>query len=91
LTNRDSIGIGIIGSGFARSTQIPGFRAAGARVTAIARGERAASVAREFEITFVGEDRREVVERADVDLVSIVTPPSTHLEIAITRRRARRL
>jgi predicted dehydrogenase len=84
LTNRNSIGIGIIGSGFARSTQIPGFRAcAGARVSAIAsaRRERAEAVAREFEIPFVGQDWREVVERADVDLVSIVTPPSTHLEM----------
>jgi predicted dehydrogenase len=94
LTNRNSIGIGIIGSGFARSTQIPGFRAcAGARVVAIAsaRRERAAAVAREFEIPFVGQDWREVIERADVDLVSIVTPPSTHLEMttyALARGKA---
>lgn len=86
MTNRNSIGIGIIGSGFARSTQIPGFRAcAGARIVAIAsaRRERAAAVAREFEIPFVGDDWREVVERGDVDLVSIVTPPSTHLEMTL--------
>ena len=86
MTRANSIGIGIIGSGFARSTQIPGFRAcAGARVVAIAsaRRERAEAVAREFEIPFVGGDWREVVERADVDLVSIVTPPSTHLEMTL--------
>ncbi|HYG12413.1 MAG TPA: Gfo/Idh/MocA family oxidoreductase [Pyrinomonadaceae bacterium] len=86
MTKRNSIGIGIIGSGFARSTQIPGFRAAaGARVVAIAsaRRERAEAVAREFEIPFVGQDWREVVEHADVDLVSIVTPPSTHLEMTL--------
>jgi len=86
LTKRNSIGIGIIGSGFARSTQIPGFRAvAGARVAAIAsaRRERAEATAREFEIPFVGRDWREVVERADVDLVSIATPPSTHLEMTL--------
>ncbi len=94
MTNRNSIGIGIIGAGFARSTQIPGFRAcAGARVTAIAsaRRERAAAVAREFEIPFVGDDWREVVERDDVDLVSIVTPPSTHFEMtthALARGKA---
>ena len=86
MTNKNSIGIGIIGSGFARSTQIPGFRACpGARVVAIAsaRRERAEAVAREFEIPFVGQDWREVVERDDVDLVSIVTPPSTHLEMTL--------
>jgi len=86
LTNGNSIGVGIIGAGFARSTQIPGFRAcAGARVTAIAsaRRERAEAAAREFEIPFVGQDWREVVERADVDIVSIVTPPSTHLEMTL--------
>lgn len=86
MTKKDSIGIGIIGSGFARSTQIPGFRAcARARVVAIAsaRRERAEAVAREFEIPFVGDDWREVVEREDVDLVSIVTPPATHLEMTL--------
>jgi predicted dehydrogenase len=94
VSSKNSIGIGIIGSGFARSTQAPGFRAcAGARVVAIAsaRRERAEAVAREFEIPFVGADWREVVERADVDLVSIVTPPSTHLEMtlyALARRKA---
>jgi predicted dehydrogenase len=86
LTKRNSTGIGIIGSGFARSTQIPGFRACeGARLVAIAsaRRERAAAVAHEFEIPFVGRDWREVVEHADVDLVSIVTPPATHLEMTL--------
>ncbi|MDQ1593181.1 MAG: hypothetical protein QOG71_3808 [Pyrinomonadaceae bacterium] len=86
LAKGNSIGIGIIGSGFARATQIPGFRACeGARVVAIAsaRRERAEAVAREFEIPFVGRDWREVIEHADVDLVSIVTPPSTHLEMTL--------
>jgi predicted dehydrogenase len=86
LTEKDFIGVGVIGSGFARRTQIPAFRAAaGARVTAIAsaRRERAEAVAREFAIPFVGDDWREVIDRADVDLVSIVTPPSTHLEMTL--------
>ena len=86
MANRNSIGIGVIGSGFARRTQIPAFRACeGARVVAIAsaRRVRAEAVAREFEIPFVGSDWREVIERADVDLVSIVTPPATHLEMTL--------
>jgi predicted dehydrogenase len=83
---KDSIGIGIIGTGFARSTQLPGFAAAGgARLAAVASGHRenAERAAREFGIAHVADDWRGVVAREDVDLVSIVTPPSTHAEIAL--------
>ena len=86
MTKKDFVGIGIIGSGFARTTQIPGFRACeGARVVAIASGHRenAERVAREFDIEHVADDWREVVAREDVDLVSIVTPPVTHMEMAL--------
>jgi predicted dehydrogenase len=80
------INIGIIGTGFARSTQIPGFRACpGARIVAIASGRRenAERVAREFHIEFATDDWRELVGRADVQLISIVTPPSTHEEMTL--------
>ncbi len=86
MTRKDFIGIGMIGAGFARSTQIPGFRACeGARVVAIASGHRenAERVAREFDIEHVANDWREVIARDDVDLVSIVTPPVTHLEMVL--------
>lgn len=78
--------IGIIGAGFARTTQIPGFRAcAGARIVAIAsrHRENAERVAAEFGIEGVAGDWREIVAREDVDLISIVTPPSTHMEMAL--------
>ncbi len=91
LSRRESVGIGIIGTGFARTTQLPAFRAVeGARVAAVAshRRENADAVAREFEIPFATTDWREVVAREDVDLVSIVTPPSTHAEIAIAALEA---
>src|SRR5437588_6708699 len=80
------IGIGIIGTGFARSTQIPAFRACeGARVVAIASGHRenAERVAHEFDIEYATDDWREIIARDDVDLVSIVTPPVTHLEMTL--------
>lgn len=82
---KEKIGIGIIGAGFARSTQIPGFLASGARVAAIASAHRehAEEVAREFEIEHVAEDWRALVARTDVELVSIVTPPATHLEMTL--------
>ena len=86
MTKKDFIGIGIVGSGFARTTQIPGFRACeGARVVAIASGHRenAERVAREFGIEHVANDWRELIAREDVDLVSVVTPPATHLEMTM--------
>src|SRR5947209_15947971 len=86
MTSSGAIRIGIIGAGFARTTQIPGFKAVkDARVVAIAsaRREHAEEVAREFDIPHVESDWRELVARDDVDLVSIVTPVVTHCEMAL--------
>src|SRR5690242_1331010 len=83
---KSPVGIGIIGTGFARTTQIPGFRdCMGAKVVAIASGhrERAEAVAKEFGIPHVASDWHEVVAHSDVDLVSVVTPPATHMEITL--------
>jgi predicted dehydrogenase len=80
------IRIGIVGAGFARSTQIPGFRnCPGALVTAITsrHREHAESVAKEFGIENVANDWQELIARDDVDLVSVVTPPATHMEITL--------
>jgi len=80
------VGIGLVGTGFARTTQIPGFRdCMGAKIVAIAsrHRERAEGVAKEFGIPDVCTEWRELVEHPDVDLVSIVTPPATHMEIAL--------
>nr|ART40522.1 L765 [uncultured bacterium] len=81
-----TIGIGIIGAGFARTTQIPGFQdCMGARVVAIAsrNHEHADAVAKEFKIEHVVRDWRELVSRDDVDLVSVVTPPKLHMEMTL--------
>jgi predicted dehydrogenase len=94
LSDDKTIGIGIVGAGFARTTQIPGFRnCKGARVVAISsrHREHAASVAAEFGIEHVANDWKDLVVRDDVDLVSVVTPPATHMEItlaALAQRKA---
>src|SRR5260370_11236720 len=78
--------IGIIGAGFARTTQIPGFKTCeGARIVAIAsaRREHAEEVAREFDIEHVESDWRALIARDDIDLVSIVTPVITHCEMTL--------
>ena len=83
---RDIVRIGIIGAGFARTTQIPGFRnCEGARVVAIASAHRehAEEVAHEFDIPHIADDWRGVIERDDVDLVSIVSPVVTHHDITM--------
>jgi predicted dehydrogenase len=83
---KSAVGIGIVGTGFARTTQIPGFRdCMGAKVVAIASGrrERAEAVAKEFGIENVCNDWQELVAHQHVDLVSIVTPPATHMEITL--------
>jgi predicted dehydrogenase len=88
------VGIGIIGTGFARTTQIPGFLdCMGAKVVSIAsrHRERAEAVAKEFGIEHVANDWRELITHREVDLVSVVTPPATHMEItlaAIEQRKA---
>ena len=76
----------MIGAGFARTTQIPGFQECeGARVVAIASRtrENAERVAREFQIPSVADDWRDIIVRDDVDLVSVVTPPATHMEMTL--------
>ena len=81
-----TIRIGIIGAGFAQTTQIPGFKNCdGAQIVAIAsaRREHAVEVARAFDIPNVESDWRALVARDDVDLVSVVTPVVTHCEMTL--------
>jgi predicted dehydrogenase len=83
---RERTRIGIIGAGFARSTQIPGFKnCKEAQVVAIASAHRenADKVAREFDIPNVERDWRGLIARDDIDLVSIATPVVTHCEMAL--------
>lgn len=80
------VGIGIIGTGFARKVQIPAFLACGdAEIVSVASGHlaNAESAAREFGIAHFTDDWRETVERNDVDLICITTPPATHYEMTL--------
>lgn len=76
-----SVRIGIIGTGFGVSAQVPGFRRApGAEVVAIcsARRERAEAAAREHGIPHAFDDYRAMIAQGQLDLVSIVSPVSLH-------------
>ena len=80
------IGIGIIGTGFARTVQIPGFlECEDAEIISVASGhiENAESTAKEFGIRHFTNNWRETVEKKEVDLVCITTPPDTHYEMTL--------
>jgi len=81
-----TIGIGIIGTGFARKVQIPAFQSCeGAKIVSVASGslENAKSTAGEFDVPHYTADWRETIAREDVDLVCITTPPKLHREMAL--------
>ena len=83
---KEQIGIGIIGTGFARKVQIPAFLAcSGAKVVSVASGsvENAEAAGREFGVDHATADWRETVDRPDVDLVCITRPPKLHLEMTL--------
>src|SRR5437763_1712799 len=75
--------IGIIGTGWGARSQVPNFREAGLEVVAIAgsHGDKTKRVAEELGLEAVDE-WRSLVARGDIDLISVVTPPSEHLPMA---------
>ncbi len=81
-----SVGIGIIGTGFARRVQVPAFRECQeARIISVSSGnvENARATAEEFGIDHFSGDWRETVAHPDVDLVCITTPPKLHREMTL--------
>src|SRR5687767_7989976 len=81
-----TVGIGIIGTGFARKVQIPAFQQCeGAEIVSVASGtlENARATAKEFGIQHFTADWRETVARDDIDLICITTPPKLHHEMTL--------
>jgi predicted dehydrogenase len=77
----EKIGVGLIGTGFARSAQAPAFRVCeGAEVVAVCSGrvENAQRVAEEFSIEHVCENYEQLIELEDVSLVVVSAPPYLH-------------
>jgi predicted dehydrogenase len=84
------LGVGIIGTGWGVRAQTPAFRAAGLEVVALA-GSQAAKTARiaaDLSVPWSTGNWRELLERSDVSLVSITTPPLLHREMAIAALEA---
>ncbi|NJM08375.1 Gfo/Idh/MocA family oxidoreductase [Candidatus Gracilibacteria bacterium] len=83
---KETIRIGIIGTGFGQSTMLPSFRrTAGAEVVAIAsaRRERAEAAAQANNIAMAFDDYRAMLAEAQLDLVCIATPVVTHAPITL--------
>ncbi len=82
--------IGIIGTGWGARVQTPAFRAAGLTVTALAGSDpdKTARIAQELAVPVAAANWRELIARDDVQVVSIVTPPVLHREMAIAALEA---
>lgn len=91
MPSTSKVGIGFIGTGFARNVQIPAFaRLDGARLVSVSSGraENAEATAREFGIPHHSGDWRETVGHPEVDLVCITTPPLFHKEMTLAAAAA---
>jgi len=83
---KEKVRIGIIGTGFAKTVQIPAFqKIIGAEVVSVssARLENAERVARDFNIAHYTDNWRETIGNEAVDLVCITTPPVFHKEMTL--------
>lgn len=77
--------VALIGTGWSLRTQASAFRAGGLEIAALwSRGEeKARRLAAEHGIPYATAELDRVLERPDVDLVSVTTPPHTHREVAL--------
>ena len=87
-----SMKIGIIGAGGMANYHIPGFRAAGAEVVAIAdvNGDAAARTAAKHNIPTVYNSVARMLSREKLDAVSIITPNKFHKPLALQALAAKK-
>ncbi len=82
----EKVGIGIIGTGFARRVQIPAFKCVqGAWIASVSSAslDNAQSAADEFGIGHFSSDWRQTILHPEVDLVCITTTPQLHREMTL--------
>ncbi|MCB0085543.1 MAG: Gfo/Idh/MocA family oxidoreductase, partial [Caldilineaceae bacterium] len=90
MTNQANLRVGFVGTGWAERVQIPMFRLAGLTAQAICSGnpENAKRAAATAEVPEVYDEWRTMIASESVDIVSVVTPPHLHAEIAIAALQA---
>jgi predicted dehydrogenase len=82
----EKIGVGLIGTGFARNAQAPAFSVCeGAEMVAVCSGqfENAQRLAAEFNIEHALENYEQLLALDEVELVVVSTPPSLHHPITM--------
>jgi predicted dehydrogenase len=87
----ERIGVGLIGTGFARNTQAPAFSVCeGAELLAVCSGqmENAQRVAAEFNVRHVCENYEQLLQLDEVSLVVVSAPPYLHHPIAMAALEA---
>ncbi|MFN0087586.1 MAG: Gfo/Idh/MocA family protein [Blastocatellia bacterium] len=87
----DKIGVGLVGTGFARTTQAPAFQLCdGAELVAVCSGnhENAVRVASEFKIKHACESHEELIGLEEVDLVVVAAPPYLHHPVTMAALKA---
>ncbi len=85
-----TVKVAIIGTGWGTRIQVPAFRHVGVEVVGLwARSEeKAKQTASEHSIPFATSDYKALLARKEIDLVSVVTPPHLHADIAIAALEA---
>lgn len=85
MSTRNSIRVGVIGTGFGGVVQLPGFRRSpGVELVAVASGrqERARELGERYGIAGYADYRR-MLDEQELDLVSVTTPPYLHHEMVM--------
>ena len=82
--------IGVIGVGFGTVVQIPAFQSEGVEVVAVCarRLNKAEQAAQEFGIPEAFSDYRVMLQKANLDAVSVATPPVYHYEMTMAALEA---
>ena len=90
MSTQKVVRVGFIGAGWTERVQIPMFRRGGLVAQAISSGNpaNAQRVAQQLTIPEVYPDWRALIASPTVDVVSIVTPPHLHAEMAIAALQA---
>lgn len=90
MSTQPQIRVGFIGAGWTERVQIPMFRRGGLVAQAISSGNpaNAQRVAQQLTMPEVYTDWRDLIAAPTVDVVSIVTPPHLHAEMAIAALQA---
>jgi predicted dehydrogenase len=85
MTEQHGLRIGVLGTGWGTRISVPALRAEGWHVAALwsRHAERAEKQAAELEIPFATNDASALVDRPDIDAVTIVTPTPTHHDLCL--------